>query len=165
MPHENPFTRIAETYAGTSGAERRAWLSKAIGDTIPFVATAGCTIETYTPTRVVVRLDDREAVHNHIGGMHAAAMALLAETATGLVVALNLTPPAVPLLRTLTMDFQRMAEGSVRAEATLPEEAAARLRERPIGKIDVSVECADASHQTPVAGTLQWAWVPKDRLR
>ena len=160
----NPFARIAKDYADATGATRRAWISKAIGETIPFVATAGCTIETYTPTRVVVRLDDRTAVHNHVGGMHAAAMGLLAETATGLVVALNLTPPAVPLLRTMTMDFQRMADGAVRAEARLTDDEATRIRERPIGKIDVGVRCTDESNETPVDGTLQWAWIPEDRL-
>lgn len=160
----NPFVRIAQEHADVPASERTARLSQAIGDTIPFVRTAGCSVETYTHTHVAVRLDDREAVHNHIGGLHAAALALLVETATGLVVALNLTPPAVPLLRTMTLDFQRRARGAVCADATLTDEEATRIQDSPIGKMDVPFRLTDSQDAEPVTGTMQWAWIPEDRL-
>ena len=96
--------------------------------------------------------------------LHAAALALLVETATGLVVALNLAPPAVPLLRTMTLDFQRRARGAVRADATLTEADADRIHERPIGKIEVPFRLTDTHDAEPVTGTMQWAWIPEDRL-
>jgi acyl-coenzyme A thioesterase PaaI-like protein len=160
----NPFVRIAQKHADDPESKRSARLSNAIGDTIPFVRTTGCAIETYTNTHVAVRLDDRKAVHNHIGGLHAAALALLAETATGLVVALNLTPPAVPLLRRMTLDFERPARGAVRADARLSSSDAQRLSDRPVGKIDVPIQLVDSNDTEPVTGTLQWAWIPEDRL-
>ena len=160
----NPFVRIAQEHADVPESERTARLSQAIGDTIPFVRTAGCSVEAYTNTHVAVQLEDREAVHNHIGGLHAAALALLVETATGLVVALNLAPPAVPLLRTMTLDFQRRARGAVRADATLTEADADRIHERPIGKIEVPFRLTDTHDAEPVTGTMQWAWIPEDRL-
>lgn len=160
----NPFVRIAQEHADVPETKRTARLSRAIGETIPFVQTAGCSIEAYTNTHVAVRLDDREALHNHIGSLHAAVLALLAETATGLVVALNLTPPAVPLLRSMTLDFKRIAHGAVRADARLSGSDAQRLSNRPIGKIDVPIHLEDASAAAPVTGTMQWAWIPEDRL-
>lgn len=161
---ENPFVQIARECADVPESERTARLSQAVGQAIPFVQTAGCTIEAYTPTHVAVRLSDREAVHNHIGGLHAAALALLAETATGLVVALNVQPPAVPLLRTMSLNFERRSQGGVRADARLDEPDAHRLRDRPIGTIDVPFQLTDSKEVQPVTGTMQWAWVPEDRL-
>lgn len=160
----NPFAAIYDRYGALPASWRQPLVTHAVGQTIPFVATAGCVIDTYTPSRVVVGLDDRRDVHNHVGGMHAAAMSLLAETASGLVVALNLTPPAVPLLRTMRVNYRQMASGRVTATATLSDEETTRLRDRPIGKIDVDVRLTDDAGRDPVDGTLQWAWVPASKL-
>ena len=156
------FRAIYERYSDAPASKRPRLVTDAIGETIPFVATAGVQIETYTPERVVVALPDREPVHNHVGTPHAAALSLLAETATGLVVALNLQPTSVPLLRTMNVDFQRMARGRVTAEAVLDDAERARLSDRPIGKIDVPVAiCTD---EVVAQGTLQWAWIPESRM-
>jgi acyl-coenzyme A thioesterase PaaI-like protein len=159
-----PFSDIFERYAGHPAPLRRPLVTHAVGKVIPFVATAGCFVEAYTPTRVAVSLDDRAAVHNHIGGLHAAALSLLAETASGLVVALNVPDGSVPVPRSMTVDFQRRAAGRVTAEATLAEEEAAGIRERPVGKIEVALSIEDADGRAPVASTLEWAWLPESKL-
>lgn len=164
MP-SNPFAEIADRYAGLSDRLRRPLVTQAVGEVIPFVSTAGCFIEAYTPTRVAVRLDNRRAVQNHLGGLHAAAMALLAETASGLVVALNVPPASDPLLRTMDVSFERFARQAVEAEATLSDEATERIQSRPIGRVDVDVRLtAPEDDETLVSSQLQWAWLPEERL-
>jgi acyl-coenzyme A thioesterase PaaI-like protein len=161
----NSFSDIADRYAGLPGRLRRPLVTQAVGEVIPFVSTAGCFIEAYTPTRVAVRLDNRTAVQNHLGGLHAAAMALLAETASGLVVALNVPPASDPLLRTMDVSFERFARQSVEAEATLSDEATERIQSRPIGRVDVDVRLtAPEDEETLVSSQLQWAWLPEERL-
>jgi acyl-coenzyme A thioesterase PaaI-like protein len=163
---ENPFARIAHRYGRLPDRERRALVTQAVGEVIPFVATAGCFVEAYTNTRVAVRLDNRDAVQNHLGGLHAAALALLAETASGLVVALNVPPASAPLLRTMDVSFERFARGTVQAEATLTAEEAETIQSRPIGKVDVEVTLtAPDDDASLVTSTLQWAWVPEKRLQ
>src|SRR6056297_2243709 len=119
MTSTNPFKRIADRYGGAPARLRPPLVTRAVGEVIPFVATAGCFIEAYTPTRVAVRLDNRKGVQNHLGGLHAAALALLAETASGLVVALNVPTGSAPLLRTMDVSFDRFSRDTVQAEATL----------------------------------------------
>lgn len=166
MASTNPFVRIADRYAELPAHLRRPLVTRAVGSVIPFVDTAGCFIEAYQPTRVAVRLDNREAVQNHLGGLHAAALALLAETASGLVVALNVPPASSPLLRTMDVSFEQFARDSVEAEATLSDEDAERIRSRPIGKVDVDVTLSAPDDETTlVSSALQWAWVPKKRLQ
>jgi hypothetical protein len=97
--------------------------------------------------------------------LHAAAIALLAETVTGLVVALNVPDASVPVLRTLDVSFRRRANPPLRAEATLPDAEAERIRSSSIGKIDVPVTTADASDRAPIQAMLQWAWLPQRRVQ
>lgn len=161
----NPFVQIANRYADLPDRLRGPLVTRAVGSVIPFVDTAGCFIEAYTPTHVAVRLDNRTAVQNHLGGLHAAAMALLAETASGLVVALNVPPASAPLLRTMDVSFDRFARHPVQAEARLSDDDSEHIQSRPIGRVDVEVALtAPEDNTTLVASTLEWAWLPEDRL-
>ena len=162
----NVFQSILDAHASRENPERARAITADIGDTIPFVVTAGVDIETYTPAQVQVALDDRPAVHNHVGTPHASALSLLAETASGLVVALNLPEGAVPLLRSMQVDFRRMAHGRVTARAVLSSKEQQRIADRPIGKVDVEVSLVSPDAEAPaVTGTLQWAWLPESRVR
>ena len=48
-------------------------------------------------------------MQNHIGGVHAAAMVLVAENTTGLVVGMNVPDAGVPVVKTLKVDFVKWA--------------------------------------------------------
>jgi acyl-coenzyme A thioesterase PaaI-like protein len=165
MAATNPFVRIADRYAEAPPRLRRPLVTKAVGEVIPFVDTAGCFVEAYTPRRVAVRLDNERAVQNHLGGLHAAALALLAETASGLVVALNVPDGSSPLLRTMDLAFDQFARRAVQAEATLTGEESTQIESRPLGQIEVDVTLtAPDDDTTLVSGPLTWAWLPEERL-
>jgi len=165
MSIPNPFVHIADQYADAPSPLRRPLVTKAVGEVIPFVGTAGGFVEAYTPRRVVVRLDNETRLQNHLGGLHAAALALLAETATGLVVALNVPDGSTPLLRAMNVSFNEFARDAVQAEATLTDEEGAQIQSRPLGQIEVDVTLAEPGVDTTlVSGTLTWAWVPEERI-
>lgn len=163
MP-DNPFTRILRRYADLPEARRRRMVSWSVGRAIPMVGAAGIDIRRLAPTRVEAVLGEAPPVQNHIGGMHAAALALLAETVTGLVVALNVPSDGVPLLRALDVSYERRAAPPVEAVAVLTEDEAAHIRTAPVGKIDVPVTLRGATGEAPVTCHLQWAWLPKRRV-
>ena len=52
---------------------------------------AGILIDKLATDEAILRLRNRRRVQNHIGGIHAAATALLAESATGAVFAMNVS--------------------------------------------------------------------------
>lgn len=165
MATSNPFVRIANQYDGVPPRLRRPLVTQAVGTVIPFVDTAGCFIEAYTPRRVAVRLDNEQRLRNHLGGLHAAALALLAETASGLVVALNVPDGSSPLLRTMDVSFETFARDAVQAEATLPDDATSQIRARALGQVTVDVVLSAPDDDTAlVTGTMTWAWVPEERL-
>jgi len=161
---DNPFPRIYSDHRNRPDGERTARVTRDIHRAIPFTETAGLTIEAYTPTRVVVAVDDREALHNHVGTPHAAVLSLLSETASGLVVAINVRDPALPILRSMEVGFQRLGTGRLTAEAALSEDEAERIRNRPIGKIAVDIAVTTEDTTPSAETTMHWAWLPQSKL-
>ncbi|MEQ1440358.1 DUF4442 domain-containing protein [Fontimonas sp. SYSU GA230001] len=127
---------------------------------VRFAGTAGLRFEELSAERAVVVIDNRRRVRNHIGGVHAAAMALLAETATGAVFGMNVPDSALPLLKSLHVDYLRRARGALRAVATLDAAARARIADAARGDLVVPVRVTDESGEEPIRCELRWAWVP-----
>lgn len=108
-------------------------------------------------------LKSRRKVHNHIKGIHAAAMALLAETATGLVVGMNLPDDRLPLIKSLHVDYLKRASGDLKAVATLTPEQRTLILSEPKGEVTVAVRVSDSEGKEPIRCEMVWAWVPKRR--
>ncbi len=140
---------------------RRRAVAFAIRRTIPFVGTAGIDILEVEPGRVVLRLANRRGVRNHIGGVHAAAMALLAETASGLVLGMNVRDSALPVLREMNIAYVARASGGLEAVATLDEVARAAIQGTDRGDLAVPVTVTDSAGESPVECVMRWAWRPR----
>lgn len=140
---------------------RPAALSVVLGRIVPFVGTAGLVIEELGESRAVVAIANRRKVQNHIGSVHAAAMTLIAETASGFVVGMNVPDDKVPVVKTIGMEFKKRAKGALRAVATLTEDDRARMRDEPKGEVNVLVTLTDEEGKEPLVATMVWAWTPK----
>ena len=93
----------------------------------------------------------------------AAAMALLAETATGFCVGMNVPDDKLPLIKTLKVDYHKRSQGDMRAEAKLTPAQIQQLQTQDKGEVTVAVTITDASGQEPIQAEMIWAWVPKKR--
>lgn len=163
MPIQNALTRAIAPLASLPNSLRVRATSLMFGTVVPFVGTSGLRYEELAAHRVVVSVRNRRKVQNHIKGVHAAAMALLAETATGFVVGMNLSDDKLPLIKSLHVDYTRRSVGDMRAVATLTDEQIALIHREPKGEVTVPVIVTDESGQEPVQCTMVWAWVPKKR--
>lgn len=140
----------------------RPWaLGRVLGHAIPFVRTARLEIDALDQECCRIRLRPRRRVRNHIGGVHAAAAALLAETASGLVFGMNLAPDQLPLLKRMEIDYLSRAEGSLTAEATMDMQAATRIRAESRGEFTVPVSITDARNGEPMKCRMVWAWTSR----
>jgi acyl-coenzyme A thioesterase PaaI-like protein len=137
--------------------------SLVMGRTVRYVGTSGLAIEELTHERAVVSIANRRHVQNHIGGVHAAAMALIAETATGFVVGMNVPDECVPVIKTLRVDFMKRAVGALRAVAELTAEQVTAIRTTEKGETSVKVTVTDGEGKEPITCEMVWAWVPKRR--
>jgi acyl-coenzyme A thioesterase PaaI-like protein len=130
---------------------------------VPFTRTARVEFIEMTPQRVEVRLPNEHRVRNHIGGIHASAMNLLAETATGMAIGLNVRDDCVPLAKHMTMAFRKRATGALRAVAVLTDAQRQAMQASDKGEMQVQVTVTDETGIEPVECEFTWAWIPSSR--
>jgi acyl-coenzyme A thioesterase PaaI-like protein len=157
----NQLKRIVDSSQWLPANIRATVISKILGKVVPYVGTSGLIYEEITSERVIVSIRNQKKVQNHINGVHAAAMALLAETATGFVVGINLPDDKLPLIKSLKVDYHKRTKGDMRAVATLDAADIARIHSEPKGEILVPVTVTDESGNEPIQCEMVWAWVPK----
>ncbi|TQV71570.1 DUF4442 domain-containing protein [Aliikangiella marina] len=142
----------------------RGWLlDYVLGSTIKFVGTAGVQCKKLTQQESIFVLKNRKKVQNHIGTVHAAATSLVAETASGMVVGMNIPDDKIPVLKTMHIDYTKRSTGNLRAHATISEEQVERLYKEEKGDTVISVTVTDDAGVEPVECQMTWAWVPKIR--
>jgi acyl-coenzyme A thioesterase PaaI-like protein len=161
MKKKSLLNRTAATINRLPGFMRPRALSLAVGKVVPFVGTSRLRIEELTEERVTASIRNRRRVQNHIKGVHAAAMTLLAETASGFVVGMNLPDDKLPLIKSLKVDFKKRTKGDMRVVATLTQEQRERLKTEERGDFLVEVHVTDESGSEPILCEMLWAWVPK----
>ena len=142
----------------------RGWLlDYALGSTIKFVGTAGVHCEGLSQHESIFVLKNRKKVQNHIGTVHAAATSLVAETASGMVVGMNIPDDKIPVLKTMHIDYTKRSTGNLRAKAMITDEQIERLFQEEKGDMIISVTVTDEAGVEPVDCEMTWAWVPKVR--
>ena len=156
---QRSLMRLDEAPAFMRGFVQNIILRRAV----PFTGTAGVQFVSLTPERVEVRLANEHRVRNHIGSVHASAMNLLAETATGMAVGMNVRDDCIPLAKELSMAFRKRATGALKAVATLTPEQCAAMLAHDKGEVQVAVIVTDEAGIEPVECVFTWAWIPSSR--
>ena len=153
---ERQLDRLTEVPAFARPWFRNVVLRRAV----PFTGTAGLEFVEMTTGRVEIGIKNEKKVQNHIGGIHASAMNLVAETATGMVVGMNVRDDCIPLAKELKMAFRKRATGALRAVATLSDDQRAAMRDSDKGEVSVPVTVTDEAGVNPVECEFVWAWIP-----
>lgn len=140
-------------------------LSLAFNSYIRYAGTTGLRIDEWNLERSVVTLKNRFHVQNHLGTVHATAMATLAESATGMVFGLYVPDNThIPLLKSMRIQYTARAVGDLTAVATVfdkAEELAATER----GSVIVPVKVTDAEGKEPIQCEMEWAWTTKKKKK
>jgi acyl-coenzyme A thioesterase PaaI-like protein len=152
----NKFERIP--------AALRTWVrSRVLGRVVPLTGTNNLRYEVMTPERVVISIANKKHVRNHIGGVHAMASSLAAETATGMIVGMNVRDDCTPVVKSIGLQFVKRGQGAMRAEATLTPAQRQLIQSTDKGEVVVPVTITDESGNQPITCEFVWAWVPNVR--
>jgi Domain of unknown function (DUF4442) len=144
----------------------RTWFrSVVLRRAMPFVRTAELRFFEMSQQRTEVGIKSRHKVHDQTGSVHASAVNLLAETASGMAVGMNLRDDCLPLLREMKMAFKSRPAGSLRAVAALSDAQRAALRASDHGELTVPVNVTDESGSHPVECEFVWGWMPSASKR
>ncbi|PCI53696.1 MAG: DUF4442 domain-containing protein [Gammaproteobacteria bacterium] len=130
---------------------------------VKFAGTTGVKLEKVTQQQTILTLKNKKSVQNHIGGIHAIAAAVLAESATGIVFGMNVPDDRVPLLKSMAVHYQRRMQGNLKAVANLTLEQIRLIEQQEKGDVIVPVIITDESGQQPIECEMEWAWVSKKR--
>lgn len=119
MSQSNRLLKLVKATSKFPKGIRSTLWSKAFGRIVPMVGTANIRYLEVDVNHVTVRLENQKNMQNHIKGVHAAAMALLAETATGFLTGLHIPDNRILLIKSLHVDYLKVVEGGLTATATL----------------------------------------------
>ena len=165
MAKSNRLTKLVKATSRLPQGMRTALLSKTFGRVVPMVGSAKIRYQEISASKVVVSMANHKVMQNHIGQIHACAMALLAETATGFVTAMNVPDSAVVLIKSLKVDFKRPTKGAMTAVATLTPEQQQLMQSSEKGETLVQVIVTDESGKAPIQCEMLWAWIAKNQLK
>lgn len=142
----------------------RVWLlSTIIGRIVRFAGTAGTRVEKLTPNECIIVMRNKKKVQNHIGSVHAAAMALMAESATGFITGLSVPDSRILVIRTLELEYKRRASGDMKAVASFSDEQVAFIKNTEKGDIEVPIKITDSTGEETAVAKMVWAWTPKKK--
>lgn len=160
MKENRLFKLVKSSYILPTAMQRTFW-TKLFGRIVPMVGTAKIRYLEVSREKVVVKIDNHKDMQNHIKGVHAAATALLAETATGFVTGLNVPDHRILLIKSLHVDYVKVAKGALTATATLSDEQREMIVNSEKGELSIPITVVDESGEQPVQCEMIWAWRPK----
>lgn len=163
MQYNNRLNRSLKKLESFPSFLRLYLRNKTIGRVVPFVGTAGLEFEKMTCEEVIVKIPNKKKVQNHIAQVHAAASVLLAETASGMVLGMNVPDDKLPLMKNLGAKFIKRSKGAQRAIATLTPDQIKLIRETEKGEVNIAVKLVDSTGEEVVLTEMIWAWVPKKK--
>lgn len=158
---QNPLRKFAEkalTYPNWLSLRLITWMFRF---KVKLVGTTKLSITQTNLKSVTFEVKNRTRVQNHIGQIHAATMALLAESATGFVVGLNLPAGRLPLIKSMELKYVKRSKGDMKAVAWITDEQIELMHNQDKGDIIVAVTITDESGEEPVIAQMNWAWVTK----
>jgi acyl-coenzyme A thioesterase PaaI-like protein len=156
----NRFSRAVAIIKKFPNATHSFLMTKLFCSQVKYANTSKVTIVDIKQQEVKLQLANRKKVQNHIGGVHAVAAALLAESATGIVFGMNLPDSRLPLLKSMTIHYQRRMQGSLTAVAKISTQQIELLAQEK-GNMEIAVVITDESGQEPIECIMTWAWVEK----
>lgn len=161
MTQSNRLSKLVNATSKFPQGIRTTLWSKAFGRIVPMVGTANIRYLEVDHHHVVVRIENQRNMQNHIKGVHAAAMALLAETATGFLTGLHVPDHRILLIKSLHVDYLKVAQGGLTATASLSPEQQQFIAEQEKGELLIPVTVIDDAGNEPIQCQMLWAWLPK----
>lgn len=138
---------------------------------VPFNRPHGIRLAEVSEDRVSVVLPWRRANLNHLGGMHACAMATAAEYSSGLLLLRKIDPSELRLImRSIAVDYSKQGRGASVASSELSgerfeKEVLAPISESGLADVVLESKVVDRSGNELCTARVAWQLKRWDRVR
>lgn len=128
----------------------RLLFSLMLGRMVPYTGALGARVDALEPGFARVTLRDRRGVRNHLGSVHAVALANLAEVTSGLAMLTALPDDARGIVVHLGVEYLKKARGTLTAECRCP--APSGVEET----VTVTADVMNAAREVVARARVQW---------
>ena len=128
--------------------------SRMLGRMVPYTGSVRAHITELEPGRATAELIDRKSIRNHLGSVHAVALANLGELVTGLSVLSALPAGMRGIVTRLSAEYLRKARGRLTASADVRALDLANAADA--SEIEAVAEIVDESGQIVARVTAHW---------
>ena len=135
------------------------WIfARLLGRMVPYSGTIRPLVLELEPGRARVAIRARRRVRNHLGSIHALALANLAELASGLAMTLALPRDARGIPVRIEIDYLKKARGRIVAEGRAAPPTAV------LGPMDgrATAELRDSAGDVVARATVTWRLAPRE---
>merc|ERR1712000_751671 len=139
MAKPNPLRQFALKANKYPSFISRRLMTAMFRHTVKLAGTAKLDILASDLTSVTFQIKNRKKVQNHIGSVHAAAMGLLAESATGFMTGMSVPDDRIIVIRSMKLEYLKRASGDMKAVASFTDEQLAYVKDNEKGEIQVPV--------------------------
>jgi acyl-coenzyme A thioesterase PaaI-like protein len=148
--------RLLALWHRLGGSSAGRWLFSLLTRlAVPYTGALGSRVQSLAPGRTVVTLADRRAVRNHLGSIHAIALANLAEFASGLAMLGALGDQTRGIVTRIEIRYHKKARGVLTATGS----AEPPVVTEPVEALARAV-IADASGELVAEAEVTWRLAP-----
>jgi len=123
---------------------------------IPYTGALGAEYEELRPGYARIALRERRGVRNHLGSIHAVALANLGEVTTGFALMYGAPPSVRGILTGLQIEYVKKARGRITAQASAEHlDVTSAMEQRVTG------ELTDAAGAVVARVTATWRLAPR----
>ncbi|HRP07069.1 MAG TPA: hotdog fold domain-containing protein [Gemmatimonadales bacterium] len=145
-------TRLLDLWRRLGRTAPGRWVfSKLVGLAVPYSGSIGARVVSLEPGRAVLTLRDRRAVRQHLGAVHAIALANLAELSSGMAMLSALPPGVRGIVTSISIRYHKKARGLLTATGEADPPAVSAQVEAP-----ARAEIHDQAGELVAQATVTW---------